>query len=822
MNISYQWLSALLGADAGVEAVARLLTNAGLEIEKVREVGANLESVLVAVVESTRPHPTSKNPLTLVTVNLGKDGSLEIVCGAKNVPAPGGRVLFAPLGTTVFTGDPKSPSFTLVEKPVAGIVSKGMLCSEIELDLGSDDSGIIVLDGAESVAAGTRLVDYLPGAHDWILEVNVTPNRPDALGHLGVARDVAALLGIAFGGVKPKAIAARAARDDERVRVESKTDACDRFDAAVLVGATVRRSPLWLRSRLHRLGLRAINNVVDASNYVMLELGQPNHTYDLDVIAERTVVARNAMEGEVLQTLDEKTRALTAGDVVIADASKPIGLAGVMGGEGSGITDKTTRLLLEAAHFDPSAVRRMAKRHDIHSDASHRFERGVDPACPPLAIARLKELLVELTGATVVDADVSARGPKELAPALEVSVRDARVSAVLGIDVPRAECTRIVASLGFVMGAEDADRFVVRVPSFRPDVTREIDVIEEIGRVFGLDRVPLAVVPSSGARAGAVRDFSQRRRVRDALVALGLDEAVNYAFDADALFESVGLRASARIANPLSGDRAAMRPTLVAGLLKNASLAVRHGETKVRLFEVGTVFAGRRAEDLLANEREATAANEGPLHEETRVAFVLVGPRDSYLGDAGSVDVLDGKGVVEALVEALTRGAVQADRGGEAPPWAHRAAFARLSVAERAIGYVSELHPSMRAPFRLPSSTVVGELSLSALLAAAPALRAVRPSKLPSMRRDVALLVARAHPVATVASLLRQGAGERCASVSLFDRYVGKELPEGTHSVAFSMEFSPVGDKTLTDAEVDGWVKSAVARVVQDLHAVQR
>lgn len=820
MNISYQWLSALLGADPGVDKVARLLTDAGLEIEKVREVGANLASVLVAVVESTRPHPTSKNPLTLVTVGLGNHGSLEIVCGAKNVPAPGGRVLFAPVGTTVFTGDPKSPSFVLVEKPVAGIVSKGMLCSEIELDLGSDDSGIIVVD--EEIPAGTKLVDVLPGAHDWILEVNVTPNRPDALGHLGVARDVAALLAIPFNGVRAKSVPSRAAREDERVRVESKTAACDRFDAAVLVDATVRRSPLWLRSRLHRLGLRAINNVVDASNYVMLELGQPNHTYDLDVIAERTVIARNAVDGEVLQTLDEKTRTLSAADIVIADAKKPVGLAGVMGGEGSGITDNTKRLLLEAAHFDPSTVRRMAKRHEIHSDASHRFERGVDPTCPPLAIARLKELLVELTGATVVDADVTARGPSELAPSPEVAVRDARVKAVLGIAVSRDEERRILAALGFSLVDEAPERVVVRVPTWRPDVTREIDVIEEIGRVFGLDRVPLAVVPSSGARAGAVRDFSQRRRVRDALVALGLDEAVNYAFDADALFESVGVRATARIANPLSSDRAAMRPTLVAGLLKNASLAVRHGEHKVRLFEVGTVFSARASDDPHANERDATAANEGPLHEETRVAFVLVGPRDSYLGDAGSVDVLDGKGVVEALVESLSRSEVRADREGEAPPWAHRAAFARLSVGDRVLGYVSELHPSMRGAFRLPASTVIAELSLEALTAIRPALRAIRPSKLPSMRRDVALLVARSHPVATVAALLREGAGERCTSVALFDRYVGKELPEGAHSVAFSMEFSPLGDKTLTDAEVDGWVKAAVARVVQDLQAVQR
>jgi phenylalanyl-tRNA synthetase beta chain len=820
MKVSYHWLCSLLSEAPGVERVVRALTDAGLEVEKVVAHGAQLDPVRVAVVESTRPHPTSKNPLTLVTVDVGGGSSLEIVCGAPNVPPPGGRVLFAPVGTTVFTGDEKNPTFTLVEKSVAGVLSRGMLCSEVELGLGPDDSGIIVLEDAP--AAGTRLVDYLPGAVDHVLEINVTPNRPDALGHRGVARDVAALLRLSLRPWTMDVIPTRPAKDDERVRVASLTEACDRFEAAVMVDVKVGRSPLWLRAMLHRLGLRSVNNVVDVSNYVMLELGQPNHCYDLDAIAERSIVARQAKDGESLETLDGVKRSLSSADVVIADALRPIGLAGVMGGEGSAITAKTQRLLIEAAHFDASAVRRMSKRHDLHSDASHRFERGVDPDCPPLAIERLKQLLSKLAGAVAVDADQSARGPRPVGAPITVTVRDARVAQVLGVAVDRAESLRIVEALGFEVRAQDDARWTVRVPSWRPDITREIDVIEEVGRVYGFDRVPLAVVPTSGARAGAVRDFTARRRVREALVALGLDEAVNYAFDADALFESIGVRSTAHIANPLSVERAAMRPTLVAGLLKNASLAVRHGEPRVRLFEVGTVFAARAEDDPCVDEAVATRANEGPLREETRVAFVLVGPREGYLEDAGGVDVLDGKGLIEALVESLSREQVRADREGVPPPWAHRAAYARLSVGERVLGYVSELHPAMRAPFRLPSATVLGEIALSSLATHAASLRAVRPSKLPSVRRDVALLVARSHPVGAVAATLRAGAGERCASVTLFDRYVGKELPEGTHSVAFSLEFVSASDKTLTDAEVDQWVKAAVARVAQEMHAVQR
>jgi phenylalanyl-tRNA synthetase beta chain len=818
MKISYQWLCELLNAKPGVETVTRVLTDAGLEVEKVHSLGENLEPVMVAVVKSTRPHPTSKNPLTLVTVELAKGEALEVVCGAPNVPAPGGRVLFAPVGTTVSSGDGKT--FTLIEKPVAGIVSKGMLCSEIELDLGSDDNGIIVLD--EPVAAGTKLVDWLPGARDWVLEVNVTPNRPDALGHLGVARDVAALLELPFIGVRPKSIPHLIAKDDQRVTVESATRACDRFEAAVMVDAVVKRSPLWMRTRLWRLGLRAINNVVDVSNYVMLELGQPNHTYDFDAIAERKIIARNAVEGERLQTLDAKHRTLSAADVVIADPSKPLGLAGVMGGEGSGINEKTTRLLLEAAHFDAGTVRKMSKRHDIHSEASHRFERGVDPDCPPLAIARLKELLNEFAGAVPVQADVSAKGPEPIASAPEVTVRDARVEKLLGLNIERAQCVRILKALGFTVLAQEEGAMRVRVPSWRPDVTREIDVIEELGRIHGLDRVPLAVVPNSGARAGVRRDFSLRRRVREAFVSLGLDEAVNYSFDSEELFSLVGARSTAHIANPLSGDRAAMRPTLVAGLLKNASLAARHGERTIRLFEVGTVFAGRNADDPHANEHSATRANEGPLVEQTRVGFVLVGPRDAYLSDNGSVDVLDGKGLIEALMESLFRSTVTADRGGAPPPWAHRASYARVCVGETVLGYVAELHPALRAPLKLPAATVVAELDLAAMAATQVTLRALKPSKLPSMRRDVALLVSRAHPVGAISARLRSAAGERCSSVELFDRYVGKGLPDGAHSIAFTLTFSPIEDKSLTDSEVDGFVKSAVAAVVAEFGATQR
>jgi phenylalanyl-tRNA synthetase beta chain len=816
MIISYAWLCELLGADPGVDVVARALTDAGLEVERVARVGEHLAPVVVAVVKSARPHPSSKNPLSLVTVDVG-DGDLEIVCGAPNVPSPGGRVLFAPVGATVFGGD--GQPFTLVEKPVAGIVSRGMLCSEVELGLGADGGGIVVLD--EPLPAGTPLTRALPGAVDAILEVNVTPNRPDALGHLGVARDVAALLSLPFAGVTVAPLPRRPAQPDERARVASETLACPRLCAAVMARVTVRPSPLWLRARLFRLGVRAINNVVDASNLVMLELGQPNHAYDLDRVSARTLIARGARDGETLATLDGVARTLTISDVVIADPERPVGLAGVMGGADSAISDGTTRVLLEAASFDASTVRKMSRRHGIHSDASHRFERGVDPASPSLALARLESLLVALAGAEAIDAGVEAHGPVQPPEAPRVTVRTARVATVLGLPVPVAEAARILRALGFAVERESAEELTVRVPSWRPDVTREIDVIEEIGRVHGLDRVPLAVVPSSGARAGARRDYALRRRVREALAALGLDEAVNYAFDARRLFEQAATTPSARIANPLSEDRAVMRPSLVPGLLQAAAIGVRHGEPRARLFEVGTVFSSRAPSDPLADESKGTDANVGPLDERTHVAFVLVGPRDGYLSDDGGVDVLDGKGVVESLVESLSRATVTAERAGDPPGWAHPAAYGRLRAGESVLGFVAELHPTVREAFRLPPSTVVCELSLSALGEIPAVLRAIAPSRLPAVRRDVALLVSRAQPAGAVAHALQQAAGPRCASVVLFDRYVGRELPEGTHSLAYTLVFTPV-ERAFTDAEVDAWVRAALDRAAAEFGASQR
>ncbi len=806
MLISYQWLKELLGADPGVQLVADRLTAAGLEIEGIDHVGAHLASVKVAKVTGSRAHPTSKNPLTLVSVDLGAAGSLEVVCGAPNVPAPGGLVCFAPVGASVF--DKKGKPFTLEAKPIAGIVSTGMLCAEDELGLGSDHDGIAILP---SGAPGESLLAWNPALEDWILTVNVTPNRPDALGHIGVARDVAALLELPFAPpAPPRPVHAREGAPGETVSVRIDDPArCPRYDAAVMANVSIARSPLWLRARLHRLGVRPISNVVDVTNLVMLEQGQPMHAFDLSLVGGHTIVVRRAHEAEALKTLDGATHGLTAEDLVIADASRALALAGVMGGEHSGITDATRTIVLESAYFDPRGVRRTSKRHAIHTESSHRFERNVDPNGIPRALARAVALISELSGGELVGAPIDEY-PATLV-GRTVTLRHARVRDILGIDVPPARTEAILRALDFGVTRIDPTLIAVAVPLHRPDVEREIDVIEEVGRIHGFDRIPGLRPPTSGARAGARRDYALRRALRERLAGLGLDEAVNFAFISPREIEAAGFAdvPAARIANPLSVERSVMRPSLLPRMFVTASHAHRHGVPAIRQFEIGTAFS------------PVDPAEPGLLRETTRIAAVLSGPRDSYLARPSDVDFFDAKGVIDALCLSELRRTPRYHTERPAPAWAHPRRYAHLELDGHAFGVIAEVHPDVRDRADLPRACVALEIDAAPFETLRPELRARAPGRFPTVRRDVALLLPRAVPAGHVAETLCTAAGAACTSVDLFDRYEGRELPEGTHSLAFALWFRS-DDRTLTDDEVDGWMRAAVDGAVKAHGAKQR
>ncbi|HWE30644.1 MAG TPA: phenylalanine--tRNA ligase subunit beta, partial [Polyangia bacterium] len=653
MKVSLSWLRELVDGNIDADTLANKLTMAGFEIEG-RTPFAPISGVIVARVVAKRPHPEA-NKLTLVDVEVG-DGkpATQVVCGASNVPAPGGLVLWARPGATLPGG------ITLGEKPVRGIMSPGMLCAEDELGLGTSHEGILVLHAADGLQPGDDFARKL-GLPDEIWEVNVTPNRPDGLGHVGVAREAAALLGLPLKlPALPKIKLAGAPAKVELV----DADGCPRYAALVVEGVTVKPSPIGVRLRLAALGVRPISNVVDATNLTMLLWSQPLHAFDLDRLAGGGVSIRAALGGETIVTLDGQTRALAQGqDLVIADDNGPVAIAGVMGGAGSEVSDKTTRLLLESAHFAPARVRRTAKRLGLHTEAAHRFERGTDPNAPADVALRLAQQIVELSGGKIVGslADVYPQPQKPTT----LTLRVARTTEILGLALPAAEQARILGSIGIATKA-DGETLKATIPTWRPDLTREIDLIEEIARLHGYERVP-ATLPILREPPGPMRGAAEivNDTARDALRGLGLDEVITYGFVGPAQLAAIDPEATpVRVVNPLREDQAVMRTTLVPGLCATLQRNLTRGNHDVRIFEVGAAFFARDGQEL--------------PEERWHVAGLLHGRGDGWLKPGAVVDFFDGKGVCEELLAALGH---RAEFQPSHEAWLHPGQQASLHVA---------------------------------------------------------------------------------------------------------------------------------------------
>jgi phenylalanyl-tRNA synthetase beta chain len=554
----------------------------------MKRVGTGLSRVVVAEVVNVEPHPRRPN-LTLVTVRSGgSSGDERVVCGAPNVPGPGGLVVRAGPGVVL-----PALGAALEAKEIGGVLSAGMLCSEAELGLSEDAAGILVLPPGYA-APGTALLDAEPRATDTILELDVTPNRGDALGHVGVAREVAALFGLPFAYPEPGRPAKTAdATLESLITVQNEdTERCPHYGAAAVLGVTIAPSPAWLRWRLHALGIRAISNVVDITNLLLLEAGQPLHAFDLDRVRGQKIVVRRARSGEPFATLDGVARNLDPDDLVICDAEGPSALAGVMGGLDSEIRESTCRVLLECAYFTPRAVRRTARRHGLHTESSHRFERGVDWAAIPRVLERAKVLLTELAGGAAVPGAVHAAGP---APALpRVTLRSRRIDALLGAPVPFDEATASLERLGLriVERQQDSEHgpiAIVEGTSWRPDIEREVDLIEEVARLRGLDALPTVLPP---IRPQPPRPTGKLERdVSREAVSLGLYETLAYAFVSPDDLQAVHAPAPCVVLqNPLSEERSVMRTSLLPGLLEALRRARRRGERSVRLFSVGPRF----------------------------------------------------------------------------------------------------------------------------------------------------------------------------------------------------------------------------------------
>ncbi|HMJ11204.1 MAG TPA: phenylalanine--tRNA ligase subunit beta [Polyangiaceae bacterium] len=825
MRLSYNWLRELLPElHVSPEELAVRLTGGGLEVESVKRFGAGLERVVVVEVRGTEPHPERKN-LRLVTVNRGSGHEQRVVCGAANVPEAGGLVVLAPLGAVLpGTTEP------LQARDIGGVRSEGMLCSEVELGLAEASEGILILPPG-SAEPGAALPVAFPGASDVIFEIGVTPNRPDALGHVGLAREAAALFELCFQLPDVGSPKRELAEDASAfISVDNQDfERCPHYAAAVVSDVQVGPSPAWLRWRLSALGIRPISNVVDITNWLLLEYGQPLHAFDLAEVRGQRIVVRRARAAEPFTTLDGVARRLDPDDLVICDAEAPSALAGIMGGANSEIRPHSTRVLLECAYFQPGGVRRAARRHGLHTESSFRFERGVDWARVPAVLERAKVLLTELAGGS------AARGAVHAKSALDVPnmrLRSQRLDALLGVAVPFGEARSILSRLGFEVtkASSDEQSLEVRGASHRPDVAHEADLVEEVARVRGLDRIP-ALLPAIKPQAPRSTGKLERELAREA-ASLGLSEAVTYAFVAPKELEAIGAPpATVTLANPLSEERSVMRTSLLPGLLEALARARRRGERAVRLFSIGSRYLPRQAVDS-GSGRTRSPSDPIWLPDELRsFAAVLAGPRPAYLTKAEEVDVYDAKGVACELIERLTGIAAEV-RAASAESLAHlhpRGA-AELYAGDLRLGSLGPLHPDVVGRLELEGAAQVIELDLAALARAGKRTPRFKPiPRLPAVTRDISLTVSEAVHVGEIARVLREAAGELCESVELFDQFRGGQVPDGQRSLAFRLVYrdplaalEPERARTLTDKEVDASHASVVRAASERLGGTQR
>ncbi len=816
MRISLKWLSEYVdlpvlvspaGPSLDVDEVARRLTAVGLEVEGIERTGQGLEGVVAARIVASEKHPNAEK-LSVTKVDAGSGEPLQIVCGAKNYSV-GDVVPLAKVGATL-------PGGLKIEKAkLRGTESFGMLCSAKELGLAADASGLLILP--TDVAPGTPIAAALQLA-DVFLEINVTPNRPDALSHVGIAREVAAILGNPVRLPAPKlAEAGAAAASLVEVRIDAP-EKCPRYSARVIEGVKIGPSPLWLQRRLEGCGVRSISNVVDATNFVLLELGHPLHAFDLDKVAGHQIVVRTARKGEKITTLDGKERALETEDLLIADADQGSALAGVMGGSVSEISQATTRVLLESAFFQPSTIRRTSRRQGLKSEASYRFERGADPGMVIPAVDRCAALIAELSGGTVRPGIVDAN-PVPAKPG-EVRLRWKRPAQLLGMDIPRADAEKILAGLGFVERAADAEGATFVVPSWRVDVSIEEDLVEEIVRTKGYHAIPETLPRTAVATPVESLELQAIARIRAALEASGFAEAVNFSFVAERELEPFekhvvtgdgsGRALGVALKNPISADLSVMRTSLVPSLLKNVAHNRRQRVEDVRLYEIASVYHTHHD------------PKDRPTAESVEVAAVLCGRRSPAGWAAGGsepLDFYDAKGAAQAVLEAL---GVEVRWRASGDGWLHPRTSAALLAADgdELLGEVGELHPRVAAAFDLPRGVLALRLSLEALLRRMKLVPQYRQiPRLPAVLRDLAVVVQEEVAAAAVEAVVREE--PLVEAVTLFDVYRGAPLPAGKKNLALAISYR-AADRTLTDAEADGAHAKIVKRLAEKVGAELR
>lgn len=789
MKFSENWLRQLVDIPATRAELTHRLTMCGLEVEGTEALGESLEGVLIGEIVEAVQHPNADR-LRVCMVNVGGEEPLQIVCGAPNA-----RVgLKAPLATV---GAMLPGGLEIKAAKLRGVESFGMLCSAKELGIDADASGLLELPG--DAPTGSAFAAFM-GLPDAIIELGLTPNRSDCLGMRGLALEVAAEFGTE---ARLPRIEAVAAGQDGRLEIRlTAGSGCPRYCGRILEGLDAQaRTPGWMVERLRRAGLRPISALVDVTNYVMLELGQPLHAFDADRI-QGGIQVRRAAPGERCALLDGREVELDPAFLVIADDNGALALGGVMGGHGSRITETTRRVFLEAAHFTPDAISGRARKLGMHTDASHRFERGVDPQLPRAAIERATALLLEIAGGSAGPLSEAVL-PSELPAPSPVHLRCARLTRVLGIEVPVEAVERILGTLGMQVERR-ADGWSVTPPSWRFDIAIEEDLIEEVARIHGYDEIPTVAPRGEIVIAPVAETRLPLNRLRERLVARDYAEAINFAFVGGAELVKWGLGEGAiALANPLSAELAVMRTSLLPGLVAALVRNQNRQQARVRLFEVGRRY--RQGADGL------------PLETETLALVAGGGARPEQWGErARPVDFFDLKGDIEALL-GEAHGA-RWEAGG--PDHLHPGRRAELRRGDEVIGYLGALHPELARKLDLDGEVLAGEFALDALrLRGMPQAREL--SRFPSVRRDLALVVPEALPYAALERSVLESAGALLRDLRLFDVYRGQGIETGCKSFAIGLIFQD-DSRTLGDADVDRLVAAVVQRVAADFGAELR
>ncbi len=796
MIVSYNWLKEFVDFNLSPEELGHRLTMAGLEVDAMENIGAGLDSVIVARLVSVESHPDADR-LTVCQVDTGTE-MVPVVCGAKNHRS-GDLVALAQVGS-VLPGD-----FKIKKSKIRGQLSMGMLCSEKELGLAEEAEGIIILPSDCTV--GDPVFQAL-GLKDVRYELGLTPNRPDCLSVVGVAREVSAITGgplkVPMPEVEEKG---PSILDLTSVHIE-EPGLCPRYAARLIQGVRIAPSPEWLVRRIESIGMRSINNVVDVTNLILMELGQPLHAFDFNLLKERRIVVKSAENEQGFTTLDGQQRILAAKDLVICDGGGAIALAGIMGGENSEINDLTTDILLESAYFNPTTIRRTSKRLGMHTEASHRFERGCDVNMVPLALNKAAALICEVAGGTIALGMID-NYPQPIVER-EITLSVEKTNQVLGLNMQSVDIETLLKSIGLTAKpAEDrTDEIIyVTIPTGRPDLEREIDLVEEVARLNGYDHIPVTMPASRMICHRPPEQKNLMRRLLEAMVAGGFSEVVNYSFVSPDSWDSMGLdpddfrRTNVKILNPLTEEQSVMRTSLVSSMLDTVSRNNAYRSLDLRLFELRPVYLPREDEVL--------------PKEANRLCAAICGRRDpeGWAQQNNLVDFFDLKGIVEGLFDAVNIGNVSWD-SSVSEPFLHPGKSCTLRHKNGVLGTLGEVHPAILENYDIDQPVFLMDLDLTIFSESIDKNTGFQPiSRFPDVYRDSAFLVDETVSASDVFNLIEKAKGRIVETYTLFDLYRGQGIPTGKKSLAIRVRYRST-EKTLTEEEI-GTAHERIVKALQ-------